>query len=392
MRTATNKQRGFDQRSGSILVLIAVLLPVLLGLAAFAIDIGYISLTRSRLQGAADSAALAAAEELPNGEAALAKAKLIGGFNLNNTDGIVANEDVEFGTWNEDSEFFTTSAVADADAVRVTARRSSANNNSLSLFLGVFSGMSETDVSATSIALISKRAGIGTRFLIDDEMIDKDITSIENLANAIGRDAEELVTARGFNDGKNYGDSDWSWEDNFLDIPAGAQLTLPTGQGTDYDNNDAGLFDIDNPDFPFTSAEDFRDFVMYSESGGDSSKWGTDKSSILNQLDPLRGVAPITDDSIYSTFVDPDFVHISPIFESDVSTLDMNGSTPQVNAKGQRRGLLAFKIIAVGNNPGGSDLPYLILEIVDPSTTTINDLSPTSGSGSATGNSARTVQ
>ena len=117
---------------------------------------------------------------------------------------------------------------------------------------------------------------------------------------------------------------------------------------------------------------------MYSESGNDPSKWGTDHSYILNQLDPLEGVAPVTDDGIYESFVDPNFVHVSPVTYSDVSTLDMQGGVPQINAKGLRRGLIAFKIIAVGNDPdgSGSELPELVIEIVDPSTVSLNDLKP----------------
>ena len=379
------RQNHNTQRNGSIVVLVAVMLPVLLALAAFAVDIGYIGLTNSRLQAAADSAVLAAAEELPDGTAALAAAKLIAGFNLDDSSGIVVDQDVEFGSWDSNTQVFTVGTAASATAVRVTARRSTANGNPLNLFFGAFAGTSHADVSASAIALKPSSGG-GTRFLIDDEMIDKDIPAIEALAASLGRDPEELVTARGLNHGKSYGDASWNWEDNFLDMPAGAQLTLPTGQATDYDNNDAGIFDIDYPDFPFTSAADFLNFVMYSETGGDSSKWGTDSASISSQLDPLLGVSPITDDSQYSSFVDPDFVHISPIFESDVSTLNMNGGVPQVNAKGLRRGLLAFKIIAVGNDPdgGGSMLPYLVIEIVDPSTTSIDDLMGNSSSGGST--------
>ena len=214
-------------------------------------------------------------------------------------------------------------------------------------------------------------------------MIDKVVPAIENLATSLGRDAQELVTARGFNQGKSYGSSNWTWEDNFLDIPPGTTLTLPTGQGTDYDNNDAGMFDIDFPQFPFVDDQQFMDFVMYSESGNDSSKWGTDSSNILNQLDPLLGSAPVTDGSTYVTFVDPEFVHVSPVFESDISTLNMQNGVPQLNAKGLRRGLIAFKIIAVGNDPdgNGSVLPELVIEIVDPSTVDPSQITADSSGG-----------
>jgi Flp pilus assembly protein TadG len=53
-----------SNRRGSILVLSAVFMIVVMGLLAFSVDAGYLALTRTRLQGAADAAALAAANEL----------------------------------------------------------------------------------------------------------------------------------------------------------------------------------------------------------------------------------------------------------------------------------------------------------------------------------------
>ena len=56
-----------DQRGASA-VLIALLLVVLLGIAALAIDLGYLYVTRYELQNVADSAALAAFYVTSNGD------------------------------------------------------------------------------------------------------------------------------------------------------------------------------------------------------------------------------------------------------------------------------------------------------------------------------------
>ena len=124
----------------------------------------------------------------------------------------------------------------------------------------------------------------------------------------------------------------------------------------------------------------YMQFLLYSESGNDPLKWGTDHSNIYSQLDPLPGVAPVTDASIYESFVDLSFIHVSPVTFSDASTLAMQGGVPQINAKGLRRGLIAFKIIAVGDDVdgGGSVLPELKVEIVDPATVNPNSIKPTS--------------
>ena len=56
---------------------------------------------------------------------------------------------------------------------------------------------------------------------------------------------------------------------------------------------------------------------------------------------------------------------------------------PAVNALGERRGLMAFKILAVGADPdgGGSNLPFLVIEVVDHSQIDLNQI----GSGGASG-------
>lgn len=56
--------RLFHHRRGAVLVLAAFLMVMVFAFAAFAIDIGFIALTRARLQNNADAAALAAAQEL----------------------------------------------------------------------------------------------------------------------------------------------------------------------------------------------------------------------------------------------------------------------------------------------------------------------------------------
>jgi Flp pilus assembly protein TadG len=380
------RKKGVERR-GSITVLAAVFLVVVIAFMAFSIDYGYIVVTESDLQNAADAGAMSGARALNDGrEEAILAAKNWAGKNIAAGQAVaVADEDVEIGRWDADAATFTVLPANSSDApnaVRVTCRRTSGRGNPLNLFFAPIIGTDSANLTVSAIAL-RPSSGVGTRFLIDDEMIDKDVPAIEELASSLGRDVEELVTCRGFNQGKQYGDSDWTWEDNFLDLPAGETLSLPTGQGTGYDNNDAGLFDIDHPEFPFQDDASFMEFLMYSETGNDPSKWGTDSSSIGNQLDPLTGVSPVTDGSSYDSFVNPDFVHVSPVTYSDASTLNMDGGVPQVNAKGLRRGLIAFKIIAVGpdTDGGGSVLPKLVIEIVDPATINPNDLKPPGESG-----------
>jgi Flp pilus assembly protein TadG len=63
------------EERGQILMMAAVLLPVLLAMAGMAVDVGTYASDRRALQNAADSAALAAGQELPDAAAAEAKAE-----------------------------------------------------------------------------------------------------------------------------------------------------------------------------------------------------------------------------------------------------------------------------------------------------------------------------
>ena len=60
MNTHTSQR----SQTGMLAVLIALLLPMLMGFLALSIDVGYMLLTRNRMQIAADSAAIAAADAL----------------------------------------------------------------------------------------------------------------------------------------------------------------------------------------------------------------------------------------------------------------------------------------------------------------------------------------
>jgi hypothetical protein len=71
MRSKPDTRRRLDRRSvtderGGVLVMFVLFLPVLILFAAFVLDVGHAFQLRRHLQSAADAAALAAAQELPN--------------------------------------------------------------------------------------------------------------------------------------------------------------------------------------------------------------------------------------------------------------------------------------------------------------------------------------
>src|SRR5947209_19555339 len=61
------RNRKPSRRPGAVAPLTAIIAIVLLGMTAFALDIGWITLTQGQLQSAADAAALAGAQPLMDG-------------------------------------------------------------------------------------------------------------------------------------------------------------------------------------------------------------------------------------------------------------------------------------------------------------------------------------
>lgn len=79
----TTKPRWFGESdSGATMVVVAVMMVVLLGVAALAVDVGALYSERRQLQSAADAAALAGVQELPvDADAARAAADTFAGYN-----------------------------------------------------------------------------------------------------------------------------------------------------------------------------------------------------------------------------------------------------------------------------------------------------------------------
>jgi len=146
------------RRRGAIVVLAALLMVFMLGMIAFALDIGYIGLARTQLQLAADSAALAAAattsmslEESNAVAQQFANAHFVAGRRVQLNPG-----DVEYGSWDAATRTFTPSALA-GTAVRVTVRTSNATGGETALFFSRFFGINSVEQQASAIATVNPR-------------------------------------------------------------------------------------------------------------------------------------------------------------------------------------------------------------------------------------------
>lgn len=74
-------KKWFHREHGQSLILVVIAMTMLCGVAALVIDVGRVSVSQGQLQNAADSAALAAARELPSATNASIAAKKYAGYN-----------------------------------------------------------------------------------------------------------------------------------------------------------------------------------------------------------------------------------------------------------------------------------------------------------------------
>jgi hypothetical protein len=152
------------RRRGAIAVLAALLCVILLGMVAFAVDLGYLANSKTQLQATADSAALAAAAVASQSQnAAFPVAQYIASHNtIAGRAGQIADAstaDVQFGTWDSSAKTFTYPIPGGSigNAVRVTVRTDATNGGQTSLFFGRLFGLTGVDQSATAIATMNPR-------------------------------------------------------------------------------------------------------------------------------------------------------------------------------------------------------------------------------------------
>ena len=151
--------RDKPRRRGAILLLTVFLLVFLLGVIAFAVDIGYILLAKTQLQTAADSAALAAGATMGNDQTtSIATGKQFAGLNtVAGQHAIVASSDIVYGTWDTGSRTFTPTQNGLGNAVKVTARADNTTSGAVPLFFGAVFGQHSVDAQASAVATANPR-------------------------------------------------------------------------------------------------------------------------------------------------------------------------------------------------------------------------------------------
>jgi len=161
MEAAATMQTGTlhpARNRGLTLIYGIVSMTTLMMFVSLAVDLGRVQLVKTELRCAADAAARAASAALSSGVTA-AQTAAVHAAACNNADGsavsIDSNNDVEFGTWDSSARTFTVltgAARSNANSIRITARRTAARGNAVSLSFARVLGRNSLDVTAVATA------------------------------------------------------------------------------------------------------------------------------------------------------------------------------------------------------------------------------------------------
>ncbi len=244
IRTSRRATRSANRR-GVITILTALMTIMILGMIAFAVDIGYVLSSREELQRSADAAALAAcwdfAQQLADGQSAddatlLARttADQYAGLNAVSRDSPdlalnpcnAAGGDIVFGYINDlydGSAAFDTNATDSFNAVRVRVRRDASQNGELPLFFARIFGRTGQSLQAEATAAIVRDVR-GFRASTSGECLDL-------LPFAL-----DLETFEAWMDG-DIGEDEWTWNATTGQVEEGCDQWLevnlyPKGNGS----------------------------------------------------------------------------------------------------------------------------------------------------------------
>jgi Flp pilus assembly protein TadG len=157
--------KGAQNEKGVVIIVIALLLPILIGFCALVVDLGYLYVAKGELQNAADAGALAGAKQLydgttptlhwtdaPSSATTLVQQNKVAGTNL-------SDATVDAGYWSitqtpagMQSQAITPT-VNDVPAVRVTVNRAAGvNGGALPTYFAKIFGVTSVPLTASAVA------------------------------------------------------------------------------------------------------------------------------------------------------------------------------------------------------------------------------------------------
>ena len=150
----------FKDTRGNVVTLAAVSIPVLMGTAAFSVDLSQSYNIKTGLQMAADAGAYAAAGSITDTQTAITRALELVKKSVPASWGeVVTSSDIRFGKYDPATKTFVESS-SEINAAEVTARRTGARGNAVKASFAKVFGVAETELTAKAIAVgIAKNVG-----------------------------------------------------------------------------------------------------------------------------------------------------------------------------------------------------------------------------------------
>jgi Flp pilus assembly protein TadG len=157
---------GLNNPQGSVAVIVALLLVVLIGFIALALDVGYMMVKRNELQNVADSAALAATRKLGAIYKSLPYSEQLSyvaspadidtpAMAMGTSMGLTINTtDVIIGHWDSTTNTFT-AGLTHPNAVRVNTRRDNSANGPVTTFFAGVLGINSAAISNSATASLT---------------------------------------------------------------------------------------------------------------------------------------------------------------------------------------------------------------------------------------------
>ena len=178
MKSYFNFFEKVKNQAGVSAVIVAIVLTMLIGFTALAVDVGFMYVTKNELQNVADAAALAGAGHLGSIYAGLsyedqqthmftranimAVVQQVAGKNQAAKMNIsILDVDVTIGTWDGSTLTPMADPLVGPDAVRVIARRDGVANGPITIFFAKIFGIDTVDVSADATAALTGQSIAG---------------------------------------------------------------------------------------------------------------------------------------------------------------------------------------------------------------------------------------
>jgi Flp pilus assembly protein TadG len=242
-----------SERGGVIVVLTTVLLVFLLGVVAFAIDIGFVANVRSELQAATDAAAFAGAGALVTGTGTATTAAQT--FYTSNRAGgnqlTTSSLGIEFGQWDSNSRTFSVSNTQ-PNAIRVS---SSLSNQPL--FFGSVFNQKNFNMTAKAVATYMPRDIVMVLDYSGSMCFDSQFYNLGLLPQSeIEANLKQIWTELG---SPTYGTLNWN--------------PLTRGTSSTKNSDITKYFKLDNVPYPYPGGS-WSEYVDYVQTDGDIAAAG----------------------------------------------------------------------------------------------------------------------